>query len=197
MSGKDDVEDESDWSMYPFRVVLCDPLTVFFLFLFLDACPLKSAWEVLDSEPEVGRFFLLLIWLLFEDTPFSGCCELPRAAWIFVTIGFVNGISGNSLTDSISKLTSSIASKHNSNTLFIGVDAYSCKFKTVSKIFWWNMVSYLSTLQPGQLCTDRWDEKKAYLGQNADDFPKVTFTFFPSSQLQLNKCFSSPLFPNQ
>ena len=42
-----------------------------------------------------------------------------------------------------------------------------------------SLMSYLSTLQPGQLCTDRWDEKETYFGQNADDFhflPKLTVT---------------------
>ena len=103
MSGNDDADEEVDWSINPLGIVRLGPLPVCFV--------------------------RLLLWLLFEDagvaSSVSSSAELPRAALSFLTIGFVNGISGNSSSDTMFKFTFSILSIQSSKILFIGPIAFS------------------------------------------------------------------------
>ena len=103
MSGNDDADEEVDWSINPLGIVRLDPMPVCFV--------------------------RLLLWLLFEDagvaSSVSSSAELPRAALSFLTIGFVNGISGNSSSDAMFKFTFSMLSIQSSKILFIGPIASS------------------------------------------------------------------------
>ena len=148
MSGKDDTEEESDvdLSMYPLLAFF----DLFCLFCF------EFVVDVEDSDAAIDffdRFVRLLLLLAISGDSVS--ISVPgsnasRPASIFLMIGFVKGIWGNSITDFISPGTSSIALRHTSKTLFKGPAVCSCKESRIPIILLCSIFTYLSTLKPGQ-----------------------------------------------